>query len=395
MSEPHLARVGLNALYIVPGAVGGTEIYARELTAALAAHRPETTFNLFLADEAHRRYLDWPWPPNVRLQHVPVPARRKPARLAAELSLLPVLDARVSNDVLHSLGMTAPLFSRSARVVTVHDLMYEHFPDAWPTSARLGQKLLVPAGARRSHRVITVSDAVRNDLVARLGLPCNKVDVVRHGLGMSPMNNPTPEVELRAKHHLGDSPVALCVSAAFPHKNLERLIRAFADSAVRQVRPEPVLVLVGHAGSLAHRLEEVVRELGLGDRVRMTGWVDESELEGLYGLATCFAYPSLFEGFGMPVLEAMRRGVPVICSQAWSLPEVVGNAAELCDPLSVESIAAAVARVLTSPKLSRELVDRGYAQTSGFTWARAAAQTWNSYGLAMETVGSGSNRRYQ
>ena len=152
---------------------------------------------------------------------------------------------------------------------------------------------------------------------------------------MRDVPEPTPEAELRERLELGQRPVLLSVNAALPHKNLERLIEAVAQL------PEPVLALVGHAGRDTERLRALA-----GERVRITGWLSDADLEGLYRLAAGFVYPSLHEGFGMPVLEAMRRGTPVACADATSLPEVVGDAALLFDPYDVDAIADAARRLL-------------------------------------------------
>ncbi|MEA2421347.1 MAG: hypothetical protein QOF55_446 [Thermoleophilaceae bacterium] len=371
-----LRRVGLNLMYLVPGGVGGTEIYARRLLDELARQRPEVEFVAFSGNEAHESLSASEWPANVRLVRVPVKAASKPLRIAAELAALPVADARSRVQVLHSLGTTSPPLTRSVRVVTVHDLIYEHYPESFPPLARRGLQLLVPLGARRAHRVQVSSHATKEELVEAFGLAPEKIDVVHLGLGMRDVERPTPEAQLRERFSLGaGAPVVLSVSAALPHKNLDRQLRAFA----RLEDGEPLLVLVGHAGRVQERLGELARELGVADRVRFTGWVSDEDVEGLYRLAALFAYPSLHEGFGMPVLEAMRRGVPVASSNATSLPEVAGDAAELFDPLDVDAIAAALARLLGSAERRAELVARGTERAAGFGWDRTARAAFGSY----------------
>jgi glycosyltransferase involved in cell wall biosynthesis len=166
------------------------------------------------------------------------------------------------------------------------------------------------------------------------------------------------------------------VSAALRHKNLERLLEAFARLAAgRDVR----LVVAGHAGLEQERLENSAAALGIAERVLFTGWIEQPDLEGLFAAARAFAYPSLMEGFGMPVLEAMARGVPVACSAASALPEVVGDAAELFDPRDAAAIAAAIERLLDDPARRSELVARGRERPAEFTWERAAQGTLGSY----------------
>jgi glycosyltransferase involved in cell wall biosynthesis len=372
MSGPR--RVGLNLMYLVPGGVGGTEIYARRLLDALARLKPDVEFVAFSGNEAHASLSETRWPANVRLVRVPVRAASKPLRVAAELTALPVADARARIDLLHSLGTTSPLATRSVRVVTVHDLIYDHYPESFPPLARRGLQLLVPRGARRAQRVQVSSHATKAELVEAFGLAPEKIDVVHLGLGMRDVESPTPAAELRERLALGDAPVVLSVSAALPHKNLDRLLEAFA-----RLDGDMLLVLVGHAGRVQERLAAHAAELGVAERVRFTGWVSDEDVEGLYRLAALFAYPSLHEGFGMPVLEAMRRGVPVASSDATSLPEVAGDAAELFDPRDVDAIAAALRRLLGDPARRAELVRLGERRAAGFGWDRTAGAAWGSY----------------
>ena len=372
-----LRKLGVNLLYLVPRQVGGTEIYARRLVAALARRLTETELVVFCGSEAAAVLPDPEWPGNVRVVRAPVRAASKPLRLATELAWLPAAADHHGVELLHSLGTTAPLHGRAVRVTTVHDLIYEHFPGAFPAAARLGLKLVVPAGARRSRRVQVSSSFTKADVVEHFGLAPETVDVVPLGLGMRDVPSPTPADELRARLGLGDRPVLLTVNAALPHKNLERLLRALAQV------PEPVLALVGHAGRESERLRALAGELGIAERVRMTGWLGDEDLEGLYRLAAGFVYPSLHEGFGMPVLEAMRRGTPVACADATSLPEVVGDAALLFDPYSVEAIAEAAGTLLRGGSRTEELVARGRERAAGFGWERTAEAAIASYTRAL------------
>ena len=237
---------------------------------------------------------------------------------------------------------------------------------------------MVPLGARRADRVITDSGATRAQLLERFGLDPARVVAVHLGLGMREAPEPVAEDVLRARFELGARPVVLSVAAALAHKNLERLLEAMA-----RVDGDAALVMVGHAGRDTERLQERAHALGIGDRVRMTGWVEDAELEGLYRLARAFVYPSLHEGFGMPVLEAMRRGVACACADATSLPEVAGDAALLFDPLSVDAIAAAISRLLDEPGLAARLAAAGRARAAGFTWEAAADATWAVYEQAV------------
>jgi glycosyltransferase involved in cell wall biosynthesis len=363
----------------VPGEVGGTEIYARALVAELGAQHPDVRFTVFAGREAAPSLRAAGWPGNVRVHELPVRCRVKPLRVAAELSLLPRAARRAGIELMHSLGTTTPLHGCGVRVVTVHDLIYDWYPGSFPAPARYGLKALVPAGARRAHRVQVSSEATRAEVRERLGLPGAKIDVVPLGLGMPKALAPTPAAELRRRFELGDGPILLSVAAALPHKNLDRLVRAFGAIGERDAR----LVLVGHAGRETERLRAVAAECGVADRVRLTGWVADEDVEGFYGAAAAFVYPSLHEGFGMPVLEAMRRGVPTACADATSLPEVAGDAALMFDPRSVDAIAGALRALLHDRERAADLAARGPVRAAQFGWDRTARTAWGSYERAM------------
>lgn len=370
-------RIGLNLLYLVPGEVGGSEIYARELVHALAALRPDDQFIVYCAREATESLEAEGWPENVRLDELPVNARNKPRRVFYELFWLPRRADADGLDLLHSLGQTTPLFGRPTHVLTVLDLIYHHHPDTFPGPARRGLELLVPMGARRADRVVAISQATKDDLAATYGIDSQKIDVTLLGAGFSAPAEVLSRAELAAAVDLPDGEFALCVSSGHAHKNIPRLLEALTRMPGRR------LVLVGHAGLDQERLIERADQLGVGDRTTFTGWIDPPVLEGLYREARVFVYPTLLEGFGLPVLEAMHRGVPVVCSNTSSLPEVAGDAALMIDPRDVGAIAEATERVFTDDALRADLISRGHQQAKKFTWQHCAEQTLASYERAL------------
>ncbi len=373
-----MRHIGLNVLYLVPGAVGGSEIYAHQLIGALGRARPDVRFTVFCGREAGPSLRAVGWPANVVVRVLPVRCASKPLRIAAEIVLLPVVARRAGVELLHSLGTTSPPLTGMPSVVTILDLIYEAYPDTFPKPALYGLRALVGPAARRATRVITISEAVKRDVVERLRVPAERVDAVLLGHGMAAASAVTPARELRSRFGLADDPVVLCVSAALVHKNLPRLLEAFAALGLEDTR----LVLVGHAGRDLALLQTRAARLGVADRVVFTGWISAEDLEGLYALADCCAYPSLYEGFGMPVLEAMSRGVPLACSNATSLPEVAGDAALLFDPHDTAAIASALRQILTDPELAATLRARGKARATTFTWPRTAENVLATYALA-------------
>jgi glycosyltransferase involved in cell wall biosynthesis len=265
-------------------------------------------------------------------------------------------------------------------VVTVHDLIYARFPEAHAGMRDLGMRVLVPLAVRRSDRVIVDSDSTRHDLVELLGTPAERIDVVPLGIGALERSEPLPERELRMRLGLGERSVVLSLSAKRPHKNLIALIGALARIPAAR---RPLLVLPGYVTTHEADLRERASALDVEDDIRFLGWVPDEELEGLWQVADAFIYPSLYEGFGLPVLEAMARGVPVACSKASSLPEVAGDAALIFDPNDESAIAAALERLLTDTVEAGRLRERGLKRTQLFTWERTARMTLESYRRAL------------
>jgi len=374
---PH---VGLNLVFLVPGETGGMEVAARELIPALlAAAPPGTRFTAFVNREAAAAG-GGPWGELLPAVTVPVNARSRVQWVLGEQTLLPALAARRRVDLLHSMASTAPVWGPFRRVVTVHDLIYARFPDAHPGIRARGMNLLVPAAVRRSDRVIADSESTRRDLIELLGVDGGRIDVVPLGLGSLQREGATTAEETRRRFDLGARPVLLSLSAKRPHKNLAALIGALARIPAER---RPVLVLPGYPTWHERELRERAAAAGVGADVRFPGWVCAAEIEGLWAIAAAFVFPSLYEGFGLPVLEAMARGVPVACSDASSLPEVAGDAALLFDPHDEGAIAVAVERLLGDPAEAERLRAAGSERVLRFTWERTARLTLQSYERAL------------
>lgn len=375
-SRATLRHVGLNLLYLVPGETGGSETYARELIPELLAAAPQVHFTAFVNDEGLEGLRGDPWANGVAWEHIRVSGRNRLARALAEQTRLPRRVSHRNAQLLHGLASTAPRFLRATSVVTILDLIFLTEPEAHTRLMRGGMATLVPMAARHADRVIAISNAARDDIVARLRIDPERVDVTHLGVGMTTLSQPTAERELRRRLELGDSPLVLSVSAKRPHKNLERLIGAFARV---HVDPPPVLVLPGYPTPFEAALRERAHSDGVAERVKIVGWLSEADLEGLYRAARCFVFPSLREGFGLPVLEAMRRELPVACSNTSSLPEVAGDAALSFDPKNIEQIAGAIERLMTDDQLVRRLVVAGTERCTHFSWARTARATLETY----------------
>lgn len=378
-------KVGLNLTFLVADS-GGSGSYARELIPALMEVEPGIRVTAFVNAEAPDSVRRAPWADEVDWVRFPMrPLRPGPLApvlsMAAQWGALPAVAARRRLDLVHGLAnVVPPVHPRLATVVTVLDLIWLRHTTTMTRRATLGMRLAVPPSARTADRVIAISRAARDDLVATLKLDPARVDVTHLGVRLDETVAPTPEAELRKRLGLGPGPFVLCVAQVRPHKNIAGLIEALAEVPGEDTE----LVVVGaHTGHEA-QLRALAEQRGVAPRVHLPGWVSDADLEGLYGAAACFALPSFEEGFGLPLLEAMRRGTPVACSDASSLPEVAGGAAVLFDPHDPASIAAALGRLLSDAELRQRLVAAGHERCASFTWEATARATLESYRRALE-----------
>jgi glycosyltransferase involved in cell wall biosynthesis len=296
--------------------------------------------------------------------------------------LLPFQLARVAPDVCHFTNSVASCWTPCPAVMTIHDTTLWMFPRYHPRRRLLAMRPLIPLAARRAQAIIAVSAATRRDLLRILKVPAHKVHVIHEAAGRQfrPLASSARLESIRARYGLPASFV-LYVGTIEPRKNLPRLLRAF-QLVRRQGFPRHALVLVGHRGWMDAAIMRTVEELQLDGSVRMLGYVPTEDLVALYNLAEVLAFPSLYEGFGLPVVEAMACGTPVLTSPRGSLAEVAGAAAEFVDPLDVECIGDGLRRLLADPGRRAELRAAGLARASRFRWDETAARTRRVYELA-------------
>ncbi len=321
----------------------------------------------------HVRLGSKPWRAGVALAHV--------LRLPLDRLVGPV-------DVFHATDHLLPPLRRVATVFTVHDLAFLVHPETHLRGNRLFLAAVVPRFARAATRVIADSEATRQDVLRYCGVPPEHVRVVHLGVDarFRPLDPREARALVAARFGLR-SDYLLFVGTLEPRKNLRALLAAHCA-----IPDAPPLVIAGAPG---WRYAEVYREVRArrdGARVRFLGRVAEADLPALYSAATAFCYPSRYEGFGLPPLEALACGTPVVCSDRSALPEVVGDAALLVDPDDPRAITAALGRVLTDEELRRELRGRGLARAAQFTWERAAAATAAVYAEAWEAWRRGQRR---
>ncbi len=369
--------------------MGGLETYVKELVPALLGLGGGRSLTLVVNELGRAELAKEPWAGEVSFT-VPAGSRRG-LRLLYELGPLGLRAGR-DFDVLHSPALTAPLRTRAANVVVLADVTWLLVPDLGrgqaPTT-RLWQAV-VPRVARGADRVIAISQDSARGVVEHLRVDPARLDVVPLGLRLPEAPSSTAGAQLRATYGLGDGPLILSVGAKKRHKNQGRLIEALP--AVRAAVPGAQLLLAGASTPWEDELQARAHQLGVAEHVHWAGYVPQADLEGLYALAEVFALPSLNEGFGLPVLEAMARGVPVVTSSTSSLPEVAGDAAVLVDPTSVDAIAAGLSSVLRDASLRSRLIAAGRERRLEFTWERTAELTVESWERAY-AAGAGTSVR--
>lgn len=364
-----LQTVGINALFLDPGRSGGTETYLRELLAALVEEAPGVRFVVVTTRRGEAALAADGWRERVELLALPADEGERVRRQVAEQLMLPRLARRRRFDVLHSTASVAPIVAGVPHAMTVHDVtFFRHRTFGAVTT--FGMRTVVAQAARRADALLTISAAAREEICEVLGIAPERIAVVPNGFGRTPGGAaPADAAAVRARYGLDGERLVLCVAAKRPHKNQEALVRAAPLLGERTD-----VVLAGHPEAYDARLRELAREAG-ATRVRFADYVPDAELEALWALADCAAFPTLAEGFGLPVLEAMERGVPVACSDIPVLREVGGDVPRYFDPRDPRSVAAAVEAAAGD----RARVERGRARAAGYSWAEAARGTLEAY----------------
>jgi glycosyltransferase involved in cell wall biosynthesis len=363
-------RIGIDISRLGVAARTGTEHYTYELLAALARLDRYNDYTLYCNG------LPAALPPlgaNMALRSIPARRLWTHGRLSLEMVLRPPERLFVPAHVL-------PLRHPRRSVVTIHDLGYHCFPRAHPRAQRLYLQISTLWSARAARRLIAISELTKGELVRRYRVPPQKITVIHHGV--APRFRPIGGQAARATQaRYGiTAPYFIYIGTIQPRKNLRRLIEAFAiyqGSTLSTQHPAPgtQLVIAGKRGWLTEGIERRAEELGIAGQVRFTGYVADEEVPALLGGALAFVYPSLYEGFGMPALEAMACGTPVLTSNSSSLPEVTGEAALLVNPQDTAAMASALARLATDDGLRAELRERGLRRAASFTWERCAGET--------------------
>jgi glycosyltransferase involved in cell wall biosynthesis len=363
-----MARIGIDAR-LTYYTQGGISQYTQHLLRELPELARHHTFQVLhswkderdLAKSTMRRVSCW------------TPSHHRFERLALALEVAP---RRL--DLLHSPDFIPPLFGAGKYVITIHDLAFLHYPQFLTAESRRYYNGQIAAAVQRADRIISVSEATRRDVIDLLEVAPEKLDVVLEGVTANFRPLPPGDLIPALEKYRLTAGYILFVSTLEPRKNVSGLLRAYA--ALRAILPDtPPLVLVGDQGWLPEPVYGMAEKLNLGDHVRWLGRVSYEMLPALYGAAGVFCLPSFYEGFGLPPLEAMACGTPVIVSQRASLPEVVGEAGLLINPDDTDDLAEALRRVVTDSTLAADMRKNGLTQAGKFSWRRAAQETLAVY----------------
>jgi glycosyltransferase involved in cell wall biosynthesis len=371
-------RIAIDATS-VPRHRAGAGTYIHNLVQALAKVDRENRYYVFAkAGIFQRRRLE-----RDRFRVVPVWLPSRLGRMVWEQVILPVHLRRRRVHVLHSPHLTTPALGDGwRRVVTFHDVTFFLLPRRYPALRRLYYQQAGRAGARLADLIVAISQTVKDDVVRQFGLPLDRVRVVplAQGLEFRPMDDPATLEAVREKYGL-PARFILNVGTLEPGKNQATLLRAFRRLKEKGV--EHGLVIAGQRGWMYERLFRLVDELGLQGRVHFTGYLPDKALVAVYNLADVFVFPSLYEGFGLPPLEAMACGLPVVASDAPAPVEVLDGAALLVGSRDVGGLAEALARVLGDQRLRHRLRKQGLQRAAHFSWDRTARETVEAYQAAM------------
>lgn len=366
-------RILINALYLASENFGGSWTYTSNLIWHVSGLQGNHEF-VVLANEkmASRIRVQGV---RTKVVTVKIDAESRIKRVAWEQLTLTNLVRDLGIDVLHSTGNTLPLRLQEKAVVTVHDLQYKMYPGNFPLARRLYLKWFVPRSIEHADLVIAISRHTKESVVRHFGTSADKIKVI-YLAGLS--QNDKEQASASGKEFVSNRPYLLSVASSLPHKNMARLIRAFAKLAPDIPHN---LVIVGEGFDQRGVLPQTLADTGLAgsERIQMQGFIEREALLALYRQADAFVFPSLYEGFGIPALEAMESGCPVVAADCTALPEVIANAGLYFDPLSVDSTAEALRKICLDSTLRQSLRARGLLRAKQFSWEKMAVETLMAY----------------
>ncbi|MEX5637536.1 glycosyltransferase family 4 protein [Parafrankia sp. FMc2] len=375
-------HVGINLLSLIPRMVGGAETAALGLLGELAQQRPAGhELSLFCLDSFVREHPEVAVRFNTKV--LPINGHIRPLRVLGENSWLAAEARRSKIDVMHHMGNVIPPGCGVPGVVTIYDLQPFDIPENFSRVKTFYLRSVAPRSANRARAVITPSNFARNSVIDRFGIPPERVRIIH--LGVEEPTSQMSIAEVRERYGIrGRWFVFNAVTSR--HKNHEMLLRAFAKVAEKE--PDVILVLTGGQGRAEETVRRDIESLGLSKRVLRPGRVPRPDLIGILRGAVALTFPSCYEGFGLPVVEAMSLGTPVLAADATALPEIVGDGGRLIDPTDVDAWAGAMLGLLDDEQERQQLIRMGLGRAQSFSWAAAAEQTFRVYRDVLGDVAS-------
>jgi glycosyltransferase involved in cell wall biosynthesis len=364
-----LARIGINTRFLIKGKLEGFGWYTFEICKRLAEEHPEHEF-FFFFDRPYDQ--DFVFAANVTPVIIQPPARHPFLFMLWFDWMLPLSLKKNKIDVFFSPDGYLSLRTDIPQIGTIHDINFEHFPADLPVLVRWYLRKYFPKFARKASHLITVSEYSKQDIVATYHIPEEKISVAWNGVSESFCPLDMDEVgEIRSNYTDG-KPYFLFVGSLHPRKNLKRLMTAFTDFK-RSGNSDWKLVIVGE---YMWKKDLDIETSDFSESIVFTGRLDQHELTKVMGAAGALAYVPYFEGFGIPLLEAMRSGVPILSGNLTSLPEVAGAAALYCDPMSIADISSGLTTLAENELLRKELIDKGFQRVKLFSWDNSAEIVW-------------------
>jgi glycosyltransferase involved in cell wall biosynthesis len=355
-------KIGMNLLSLIPGHHAGIYTHSRNLLRELTKIDHGHEIILFTNEEG---YENLKVPEEYAQVKLPISGHSRVQRSIAEQILLPVYGAKEGVDILHSIDYLAPIMAPFSTTATIHDMNYQRVPEGFSWLKQSAMKVLVPLSVTSTNKVFTVSEFSKREVLNLIDIESEKLHVIPNALPNTLIEtSPTFPSNLTS---VKNSEYLLYVGTTHPHKNTTSLIEAVA-----QIDPVPPLVVCGPKRSDADAVERLAAEKGISDQVYLPGYVEDAELAGLYEEAAAYVQPSLYEGFGMPLLEVMYFETPAIASDIAAIPEVAGDAAVYFDPHDAEDMADKISRVIGDEKLQGELIDRGTQRLNKYSWEDSA-----------------------
>lgn len=367
-----MAHIGINA-QLLSAQAGYRQAGIHHYILQLLNHYPkgnEMQYTVY-TPQGVSSYLDT----RFHVKESSLPTENPVARIAWEQTSWPLTGRKQKFDLMHNMAFVTPLLSSVPNMVTVYDLSFMHFPERYKSSKRIYLQTQTKRSCRSAKHVVTISQSAAEDIHTLFGIPKEKIDVIYPGVHEKFQPLPIADVETFKQQNKLHHPFILHVGTLQPRKNIPLLIDAFAQLQ----HPTAELILVGGKGWLYDEIFAKVQAYNLEDRVRFTGYVPEEDVPYWYNSADVLAFPSIYEGFGMPVAQAMACGTPVVASNSSSLPEVVGDAGFLFDPNSAIELAQHLDNILANPSLAEALKKKGFTQARSFSWQQSGQKMVNIY----------------